>query len=71
MKYGFYRAQGQLLISMTVPVTKSMMPSFRLIAYFHTNGNEVVSDSVWVDVQDSCMGMVRHKAIPLHYYYHH
>lgn len=37
-----------------------MMPSFRIVAYYYTQNNEVVADSVWVDVQDSCMGSVRH-----------
>lgn len=50
-----------MLVSLTVPVTKNMMPSFRLIAYYHPSHNEVVSDSVWVDVEDSCMGSVRHR----------
>lgn len=36
----------------------NMVPSFRIIAYYHTNDNEVVSDSVWVDVRDTCMGTV-------------
>eukprot|EP00066_Takifugu_rubripes_P021351 XP_011610617.1 PREDICTED: complement C3-like isoform X1 [Takifugu rubripes] len=59
VKHGFYRTQGQTLISMTVPVTSNMMPSFRLIAYYHPSDNEVVSDSVWVDVQDSCLGSLK------------
>ncbi|XP_075944184.1 complement C3-like [Anarhichas minor] len=56
---GRYRSGGQVVISLIVPVTKEMLPSFRIIAYYHTNGNEVVSDSVWVDVKDSCMGSLR------------
>ncbi|KAM6938799.1 complement C3-like [Lycodopsis pacificus] len=56
---GRYRTRGEVMISMMVPVTKEMLPSFRIIAYYHTNGNEVVSDSVWVDVKDSCMGSLR------------
>lgn len=35
-----------------------MLPSFRIVAYYHPTDNEVVSDSVWVDVKDSCMGSV-------------
>ena len=35
-----------------------MLPSFRIIAY-HRDRVEVVSDSVWVDVIDTCMGSVR------------
>ncbi|XP_068584992.1 complement C3-like [Cebidichthys violaceus] len=56
---GRYRTKGQVLISLIVPVTKEMLPSFRIIAYYHTNSNEVVSDSVWVDVKDSCMGSLK------------
>ncbi|KAM6938800.1 complement C3-like isoform 1-T1 [Lycodopsis pacificus] len=56
---GRYRTRGEVVISLMVHVTKEMLPSFRIIAYYHTNGNEVVSDSVWVDVKDSCMGSLR------------
>ncbi|TDH08996.1 hypothetical protein EPR50_G00103780 [Perca flavescens] len=54
-----FKTRGHILISFPVTVTKEMLPSFRIIAYYHTNGNEVVSDSVWVDVKDSCMGSLR------------
>ncbi|XP_044045873.1 complement C3-like isoform X3 [Siniperca chuatsi] len=59
VKYGRYKTKGQVLISMIVTVTKNMLPSFRIIAYYHTNDNEVVSDSVWVDAKDSCMGSLK------------
>ncbi|XP_033985455.1 complement C3-like [Trematomus bernacchii] len=59
MQKGRYKTGGQVLISLVVPITKDMLPSFRIIAYYHTNGNEVVSDSVWVDVKDSCMGSLK------------
>uniref|UniRef100_A0A3Q1IW90 Complement component c3a, duplicate 5 n=1 Tax=Anabas testudineus TaxID=64144 RepID=A0A3Q1IW90_ANATE len=59
VKFGNYRMKGQLLISMIVPITKHMLPSFRIIAYYHTTQNEVVSDSIWVDVKDSCMGSLK------------
>uniref|UniRef100_A0A8C9X3J4 Anaphylatoxin-like domain-containing protein n=1 Tax=Sander lucioperca TaxID=283035 RepID=A0A8C9X3J4_SANLU len=59
VKNGRFKTRGQILISLTVTVTKEMLPSFRIIAYYHTDGNEVVSDSVWVDVKDSCMGSPR------------
>lgn len=48
---------------MIVPVTKEMIPSFCIIAYYHTSDNEVVSDSLWVDVKDSCIGSVRNELI--------
>ena len=44
--------------AITLQVTKEMLPSFRIMAYHH-DGDEVVSDSVWVDVIDTCMGSVR------------
>ncbi|XP_041822795.1 complement C3-like [Chelmon rostratus] len=59
VKSGRYKTKGQVLISLILPITKEMLPSFRIIAYYHTNDNEVVSDSVWVDVKDSCMGSLR------------
>ncbi|KAF1394912.1 hypothetical protein PFLUV_G00006050 [Perca fluviatilis] len=60
VKNGRYKTtRGQILIPLTVTVTKEMLPSFRIVAYYHTDGNEVVSDSVWVDVKDSCMGSLR------------
>ncbi|CAJ1053161.1 Hypothetical predicted protein [Xyrichtys novacula] len=43
-----------LLISKMISITEDMLPSFRIIAYYHTDNNEVVSDSVWVDVKDNC-----------------
>lgn len=59
MSFGRYKTKGQVLISLIVPITKDMVPSFRIVAYYHTNDNEMVSDSVWVDVKDTCMGSVR------------
>ncbi|XP_033969721.1 complement C3-like isoform X1 [Trematomus bernacchii] len=56
---GRHNTRGQVLISLMVIITKDMLPSFRIIAYYHTNENEVVSDSVWVDVKDSCMGSLK------------
>ncbi|XP_058496230.1 complement C3-like isoform X2 [Solea solea] len=59
IRHGHYRTRGQVMISLTVPIIKDMLPSFRIIAYYHPNDNEVVSDSVWVDVKDSCMGSLK------------
>ncbi|XP_037545595.1 complement C3 [Nematolebias whitei] len=56
VKFKRHKTEGQTLISLILPVTKEMLPSFRIIAYYHPTDNEVVSDSVWVDVKDSCMG---------------
>uniref|UniRef100_A0A3B4U0E5 Complement C3-like n=1 Tax=Seriola dumerili TaxID=41447 RepID=A0A3B4U0E5_SERDU len=56
VKYERYTTKSEVVISKIVHITKHMLPSFRIIAYYHTNDNEVVSDSIWVDVEDSCMG---------------
>ncbi|XP_073510478.1 complement C3 [Phyllobates terribilis] len=51
------RLQGQSLVTMSLPITEEFIPSFRIIAYYIV-GNEIVSDSIWVDVTDSCMGTI-------------
>ncbi|KAM4751408.1 complement C3-like [Anableps anableps] len=56
LKSGRYKGRGQAIISLILEVTKEMLPSFRIVVYYHPTENEVVSDSVWVDVKDSCMG---------------
>ncbi|XP_034043596.1 complement C3-like [Thalassophryne amazonica] len=50
---------GQVLTSVGLTVTSDMMPSFRFVAFYTIpwqNQPEVVSDSIWVDVADSCVG---------------
>ena len=54
------RLVGQALVTFSMQVTKDMVPSFRIVAYYHVGG-EVVSDSVWVDVKDTCLGTVCQK----------
>ncbi|XP_073716231.1 complement C3 isoform X2 [Misgurnus anguillicaudatus] len=56
VKAGRFKRRGQSLVTLSLPVTKDMVPSFRFVAYYHVGTNEVVSDSVWVDVKDTCMG---------------
>ncbi|KAJ3596179.1 hypothetical protein NHX12_002588, partial [Muraenolepis orangiensis] len=52
----FGRISTKLLsVVLMLPVTKEMMPSFRIVAFYHDRG-EVVSDAIWVDVEDTCMG---------------
>lgn len=58
-----WQSKGRTLVSRSVAVTKEMIPSFCIIAYYHTGGNEVVSDSLWVDVKESCLGSVRNELI--------
>uniref|UniRef100_A0A669D7F4 Complement component c3a, duplicate 5 n=1 Tax=Oreochromis niloticus TaxID=8128 RepID=A0A669D7F4_ORENI len=59
VKHDRFQAERQILISHNVLITKEMLPSFRIIAYYHVD-TEVVSDSVQVDIQHSCVGDVRH-----------
>ncbi|KAM4595769.1 complement C3-like [Fundulus diaphanus] len=50
---------GQLMTSVVLLVTSEMMPSFRVVAFYSipwTGREELVSDSVWIDVVDSCVG---------------
>ncbi|KAJ8246294.1 hypothetical protein GJAV_G00265970 [Gymnothorax javanicus] len=54
----YKRSKEQSLVTLSLPVTKDMIPSFRFVAYYHV-GSEVVSDSVWVDVKGACMGMLK------------
>ncbi|XP_060949245.1 complement C3-like isoform X2 [Limanda limanda] len=59
IQHGRYKTRGEMLISRSVPITKDMLPSFRIIAYYHVTDNEVESDSVWVDVKDTCIGSLK------------
>lgn len=56
------REPGQALVVLPMPITKELIPSFRLVAYYTLIGasgqREVVADSVWADVRDSCVGTV-------------
>lgn len=52
---------GQTVTSITLTVTTDLMPSFRVVAFYTipwAGLEEVVSDSIWMDVVDSCMGGV-------------
>ncbi|KAB5523713.1 hypothetical protein PHYPO_G00155670 [Pangasianodon hypophthalmus] len=54
-----FKRQGQSLVTLSLPVTKDLVPSFRVVAYYHMGSSEVVSDSIWVDVKDTCMGTLK------------
>ncbi|XP_024914124.1 complement C3-like [Cynoglossus semilaevis] len=50
---------GQLLTAIGLIITPEMMPSFRFVAFYSvpwSENEEVVSDSIWVDVTDTCVG---------------
>lgn len=52
---------GQLVTSAGFWVTAEMMPSFRVVAFYSipwAGREELVSDSVWIDVVDGCVGGV-------------
>ncbi|XP_053572078.1 A.superbus venom factor 1-like [Bombina bombina] len=53
------RFLGQALVTMSLTVTEEFIPSFRIVAYYTvvtSAGREIVSDSLWVDMIDTCMG---------------
>lgn len=54
------REPGQDLVVLPLTITADFIPSFRVVAYYTLVGasgqREVVADSVWVDVKDSCVG---------------
>ncbi|NWI16809.1 CO3 protein, partial [Crypturellus soui] len=50
------REEGQNLVTMSLPVTADLIPSFRIVAYYYVMPGEIVADSVWLDVKDTCMG---------------
>ncbi|KAM4675350.1 A.superbus venom factor 1-like [Discoglossus pictus] len=49
------RSPGQAFVTLSLLITEDFIPSFRIVAYYVTPAKEVVSDSVWVDVTDSCI----------------
>ncbi|XP_074917273.1 venom factor-like [Chelonoidis abingdonii] len=50
------RQAGQNLVTMSLPITPDLIPSFRIVAYYQVGNSEIVADSVWLDIQDTCMG---------------
>ncbi|XP_030635548.1 complement C3 [Chanos chanos] len=63
VKVDRFKRKGQALVTLSLTVTKDMVPAFRLVAYYHVGTSEVVSDSVWVDVKDTCMGTLKVQAV--------
>ncbi|XP_053574213.1 A.superbus venom factor 1 [Bombina bombina] len=59
MRVSRLQFQSEEFATMSLFVTKEFIPSFRIVAYYIVptpDGHEMVSDSVWVDVTDSCIG---------------
>ncbi|XP_078387506.1 complement C3-like [Cetorhinus maximus] len=53
------RESGQIVVNMLVPITPNLIPSFRLLVYYYLPKDpqtEIVADSIWVNVKDTCMG---------------
>uniref|UniRef100_A0A8C9QY15 Complement component c3b, tandem duplicate 2 n=1 Tax=Scleropages formosus TaxID=113540 RepID=A0A8C9QY15_SCLFO len=53
---------GQRVTSFSLAITPEMIPSFRIVAFYilpWLGTSEVVADSVWLDVEDTCMGTLR------------
>ncbi|XP_069623416.1 complement C3-like [Ranitomeya imitator] len=55
------RLSGQSMVAMPLVITEDLLPSFRIVAYY-TIGNDIVSDSISLDVVDDCMGTLELKA---------
>nr|BAU69618.1 C3A [Sphyrna zygaena]BAU69619.1 C3B [Sphyrna zygaena] len=62
------REQGQIVVNMLIPVTPDLIPSFRLLVYYYlTKGSvELVADSMWIDVKDTCLGTLKVSAANVH-----
>uniref|UniRef100_A0A8B9H2Z5 Complement component 4 n=1 Tax=Astyanax mexicanus TaxID=7994 RepID=A0A8B9H2Z5_ASTMX len=54
------KVQRSDLTSTSLDFSEDMVPSFRLLAYYYTEGGSMglVADSVWVDVKDVCKGKI-------------
>uniref|UniRef100_A0A8C9VR72 Complement C3-like n=1 Tax=Scleropages formosus TaxID=113540 RepID=A0A8C9VR72_SCLFO len=57
IKANKWSVTGSRQIKEMLEVSRDMIPSFRLVAFYTvSNHNEVISDSLWVDVEDMCQG---------------
>uniref|UniRef100_A0A8C3YFJ7 Complement C3 n=1 Tax=Catagonus wagneri TaxID=51154 RepID=A0A8C3YFJ7_9CETA len=58
------KSQGSVYTSAIIDVTSEMLPSFRILAFYllpRGTGQdpELVADSIWIDVNDRCMGTLK------------
>ncbi|XP_064237958.1 complement C3 isoform X3 [Aotus nancymaae] len=58
------KAQGSVYTSAIIDVTSEMLPSFRILAFYLlprgvSQNPELVADSIWIDVNDRCMGTLK------------
>ncbi|KAJ3585254.1 hypothetical protein NHX12_013975 [Muraenolepis orangiensis] len=60
VQQGYNNIVGLTSVVLMLRIKKEMLPSFRIIAYYEVS-EEVVADSVWVDVTDTCMGSLEVK----------
>ncbi|KAM9458703.1 complement C3-like isoform 1-T1 [Salvelinus alpinus] len=61
IEMGKWNSKDKALLKETLKVTPDMLPSFRLVAFYivPSQGYDVVADSLWVDVEDQCMGQLK------------
>ncbi|KAL2083916.1 hypothetical protein ACEWY4_019434 [Coilia grayii] len=50
--------KASALTQTQIPISHDMVPSFRLLAYFYHPNGDIISNSIWVDVQDACKGTI-------------
>ncbi|XP_012584837.1 PREDICTED: complement C3-like [Condylura cristata] len=58
------KSQGSIYTSAIIDVTSEMLPSFRILAFYLLprglgQDPELVADSLWIDVNDRCMGTLK------------
>ncbi|KAL0966314.1 hypothetical protein UPYG_G00293770 [Umbra pygmaea] len=60
IEMGKWNLKNKALIKESLRITPDMLPSFRVVAFYLVpSQNDVVSDSVWVDMEDQCMGQLK------------
>ncbi|XP_062034549.1 complement C3-like [Lepus europaeus] len=58
------KSSGSVYTSAIIDVTPEMLPSFRIVAFYllprgMSQNPELVADSIWIDVNDRCMGTLK------------